>query len=413
MPPAYERLIGFGLVAFTALACRPSSHRAPTCPSESAANTAARTAAPSPPDPTAPVLAPGTERPELRSSTLDDITRVFDAAPFRAPSSARPKGSVIVAASPDTTGEVPHLYEIDLGSLRVVREARLPVNGSFAGVAASEQGVAVVVNEPDADRDSGEPVFLFDSDLVLRKSLRFEGAGTSVAVEGGTLAVATHTAKGGSLETLELPGGNELGSRALAEPLMDEWVPQAQIAVRGGTVWSLTRGERSYVLRALSRDLKRVLASSNLPGAASVRRGPNGHPGPHHGDGLLAPTTDGVLVLREDGVESYSLLDSKLALGFPVRIPIVGRPAVDPASGRVLLQDGRLAAKLDADRADPVVVFRGGVWRWSTDGTYPIEYDAPVARFFLARQGVFVTKNPALRITVLEWSSTQPDGGEP
>lgn len=329
----------------------------------------------------------------------------WSASPFRAPSAKLPGGSALVAGR-SSHGSA-RLYEIDLQTLEVLRETPLPTGGSFVRVAASDSGAVAVVNEPDTDRDSGEPVFVFDAALSLKQTLHVRGWGTAADAEGALAVIANQEAdgKGGQLRSIELPSGKELGQRRVDEPLADEWVPRAQVLIEHDTVWSLSRGERSYVLRALSRDLKQLIASTKLPGAASARSGPLGHPGPHYDDGLLAPRPGGVLVLRGGAMESY---DAKLQPALPVRFESTGIPAVDPGSGRVLMPDGETAAGLDAPRKDPAVIFRRGVWRWSAGGEVPIEYEAPVAAFFVAGRGVIVTRNPSLRISLLDFRNVKP-----
>lgn len=401
------------LAAATTLACRPSgpgiTNADGACPSALQSSAAPRSVVPSATDPTAPVLAPGSERPTLNSRVFEDVTHTWSAAPFRSPSATRPRGSVLIAGRA-ASGQA-RLYEIDLATLKVVRDVQVPTSGSFVRAVASDRGAVVVVNEPDSDRDSGEPVYFLDTELVVQRTLRVEGSGTAATADGGFAAVATQLPdrKGGEIQVLELPTGTVVGSHRIREPLVDEWVPSAQVLLQDDTVWSLSRGEQSYVLRGFSRDSRQVVASTKLPGAASTRSGPGGHPGPHYGDGLLAPRPGGVLVLREDVIESYG---SRLERGLPIVRRPKGIPAVDPTSGRVLLPTGELAAGLDAQREDPVVIFRRGVWRWSADGTTALEYDAPVAAFFVSGQGVIVTRNPALRVTVLEWTGAPAGGGK-
>lgn len=360
------------------------------------------------------MLAPGTERPVLTSNAFEAIDHTWSAAPFRSPSAAHPRGSILIAGTHRELGERPRLVEIDLATWVVVHEVAVPTTGSFVGVAASDRGALVVVNEPDTDADAGDAVFVFDGDLTLKRSLRVRGSGTAAAAKDGIAVIATHLpgSRGGELRVVELPSGAQIGSTNVREPLMDEWVPRAQVLIHDDAVWSLSRGEGSYVLRAFSRDLKQVLASSKLSGAASVKSGPDGHPGPHYGDGRLAASPDGVLVLREGLIQSHGLHADRITSGLPATFRGEAPPAIDAGSGRVLMPTGELASSLDAKRADPVVVFRRGVWKWSSDGTHPIEYDSPVAAFFISGQGVIVTQNPGLRVSVLEWSAAaRPDGG--
>lgn len=399
-------------LALLALACRPSG------PSVARAD-AACPPAPQPgpsaegnPEPrtdsSAPVLAPAGERPTLKSRAFDEIVNAWSASPFRSPSAALPRGSALVAGQ--SSREPTRLYEIDLETLEVLRDAPLSTSGSFVRVAASDSGAVAVVNEPHTDRDSGEPVFVFDAALSLKQTLHVRGWGTAADAEGAFAVIANQEAdgKGGVLRLIELPSGKELNQRRVDERLADEWVPRAQVLIEHDTVWSLSRGERSYVLRAMSRDLKQLVGSAKLPGAASARSGPFGHPGPHYDDGLLAARPGGVLVLRDGKIESF---DAKLRPALPIQFGSKGLPVVDPASGRVLMPDGEAAAGLDARRKDPAVVFRRGVWRWSTDGDVPIEYDAPVAAFFVAGRGVIITRNPSLRISVVDWSAVKGHPG--
>lgn len=397
-------------LALLAIACRPSGPSVAradgACPPASAPSPSTARAPEPRTDTSAPVLAPAGQQPTLKSRAFDQIVNAWSASPFRSPSASLPLGSALIAGR--SSRESTRLYEVDLETLEVLRDVPLPTSGSFVRVAASDSGAVAVVNEPDKDRDSGEPVFVFDAALSLKQTLHVRGWGAAADAEGAFAVIANQEtdSEGGELRSIELPSGKELGQRRVDEPLADEWVPMAQVLIERDTVWSLSRGERSYVLRAMSRDLKQLIASAKLPGAASARSGPLGHPGPHYDDGLLAPGPGGVLVLREGKIESF---DATLRPALPIRFESKGVPAVDPVSGRVLMPDGETAAGLDARRKDPAVVFRRGVWRWSTDGAVPIEYDAPVAAFFVAGRGVIVTRNPSLRVSVLDFRGVRPN----
>jgi hypothetical protein len=243
--------------------------------------------------------------------------------------------------------------------------------------------------------------------LETEKTIQVEGHGTSVAVDGTHAVYAAAEWTGtNQLVALEVPGGKIRGRRSVRGELVDEWVPTVQVVAKHERVWLLIRGRKHYELEAFSNDLSKLEGRAQMSGSEVVT---DGIPDRHYGDGLLAPSKTGVVVVRDGSMEEYGTsLTGSLPMSYP-GAPVI--PAMDDATGRFLLPTGHAAAGFGDKELNPVVVFRRGVWRWSSDGEVPLGYDEPVAAFFVGGRGVIVTRHPGLRVSVLDWSSVPAAAG--
>ncbi len=113
-------------------------------------------------------------------------------------------------------------------------------------------------------------------------------------------------------------------------------------------------------------------------------------------DGYLAPLRDGVLVTSGDDATELDL-----SLRFRRKLPrIAYKPTIDVETGAVLTRRGQLAASPEAPYRS-VVKLQEGMWKLSA-WQEPIPFDEPLAAFFLGGRGFVLTKNPGLRISVVE-----------
>jgi hypothetical protein len=386
--------VACGTTSATPIASEPAA--TPIHPASTPAPSAAQ-------DPAAPVLAPGENRPRLTSAEFSDLHGMVDAAAFAPPSRSRLQGSLLVATT-EGGDDVSRVIEIDVATLKTVREVRLPVRGYGIQVAASEAGAVVVVRGVSGADRHHDSVFVLSPTLELEKTMQTDGQATSVAVDRSHAVYAT--AERGSINQLvafEIPNGDVFSRKTVQGELADEWVPTVQVVAKHDRVWLLKRGRKHYELLAFSADLSKLEGRAQMDGTAALTEGPEGFPGPHYGDGLLAPSKDGVIVVRFAGMKEY---DTRLQFGHWVswsKAP--AKPAVDDATGRFLLPTGELAARFGDQELLPLVVFRRGTWRWSKDGEVPLRYDEPVAAFFIGGRGVIVTRYPGLRVSVLDWSA--------
>jgi hypothetical protein len=392
----FSRTVAAALFAVALGGCRSARGGAPpvaapecACPSASSPAAAASI------DPFAPVLVPGPDRPRgMHTKTLDDTAPVWSATAFRAPDTEHAQGTLLLA-----TSQPARLIELDVATLEVVREQSLPASGTSARVAATTDGVVVVVN----DSEDGEPVFVLDAELRLRATLKARVTASNVHAEGKLAVVGAQPRgdKASELTVVELPSGKVVGKRRIAGALADEWVPSAQVLIHHDRVFALVRDHQHYLLEAYAPDLGNRLAQARL-----TRQ--DGASGPHYGDGALAPAPNGVLVVRDGSLDRY---DDDLELELPLKpgmshFPYA--PAIDPDSGRVLFATGDAATSLGSGHNDPVLAFRHDTWKWSSDGEVPLAYDEPVAAFFVGGRGVIVTKHPSVRVTVIEWGGRPP-----
>jgi len=302
------------------------------------------------------------------------------------------------------------MIEVDLASLKPVRERRLPTGGTRIQVAASEAGAVVVLHDLSGARPEDRPhdtVLVLSPSLEIEKTMQVDGHGTSVAVDGAHAVYATTERTGtNQLVAFDVPGGDVVARRTVNGELADEWVPTAQIVTKHERVWLLKRGRKHYELDAFSNDLAKLEGRVTMPGSDQLTEGYDVVAAPHYGDGLLVPAKDGVIVVRSETMTRY---DAELRGGLPLVLPDAPmKPAVDDATGRLLLPSGNAAESYGAKELLPLVVFRNGIWRWSSDGEVPLRYDAPVAAFFVGGRGVIVTRNPGLRVSVLDFGAVPP-----
>jgi hypothetical protein len=342
----------------------------------------------------------------MRTGELDWVENVWSVAPFKLPSNIHPDGTLLIA--PAEPLNPPRIVEVDIATLGIVQQRVLPVKGSSVRIAATQAGVVAVVHESSPEGSKGPVAFVMDPALRVQKTLRVPGETANVHADGTLAAIAAHAIEGhGAIMAVRIPSGTVAGSRKISGPLSDEWLEPPQIVVRKDRIFTLSRGTKHYVLRALSADLAKVWAEERLPGSSLYRNPlrPQDPLDPVWGDGGLVAAPRSVLVLRSGATEEYDFeLESKMLFGSKIA-DLPHRPAVDPVTGRVLFATGESATSLVATTTHPVVAFRHDGWKWDSFGADELEHNEPVEAFFVNGKGVIVTKYPKLRVTVLEWKS--------
>lgn len=352
----------------------------------------------------APVLLPGADRPAtMHSGTLAGIERIRDVSPFRGSSANHPEGTLVV--TPETSGEAPTIVEIDIATLRVVRERTLPHRASGVELAATPSGVIATLDESTPNGRGDNLTFVLDAELRITKTLRSTHPGESNVHADGALGARVLSRIGrAELVTLELPSGREIARRELVGSVITESLLRPQLVVRGDRVYSLAHVGRQLVIRALPFDLRTIVAEIRVPAEYL----PSIPPMRVFGDGQLVPAPGGVLLVRPSSTGHYDLdlrsvglRDAKIA-DFP------NPPAIDPQTGRVLFPSGAAATSIADSRTEPVVAFRRDHFDWAPSGKYERRHNDPVAAFFVESRGVIVTHHPTVRVTVLEWRSPPP-----
>jgi hypothetical protein len=307
----------------------------------------------------------------------------------RAPSAEHAFGTAFAAVGDD-------LVEVDLKRGDVLR--RVFLEGDTARRPAVHfDGAHVLV----ASGGILEPVFLrvFDTNLqLLRKVELPEGFDVNVVAGDGLAFVAflderTHRTKSAAI-AVDPDTGAVLGDHNLQGSVSEVEGGSTEIMFHRGRLYFSTADKTLRVEALEPRTLRRVAYYSK-------RLHPADDEFTHSADGHLAPLRDGVLV-----TSAAESLELDLALHFRRKLPPVpdgsvkSKPAIDAESGAVLTKRGKLAASPEAPYRG-VVKLQEGMWKLSA-WQEPIPLDEPLAAFFLGGRGFVLTKNPGLRISVVE-----------
>ncbi len=279
--------------------------------------------------------------------------RDANAAALSAPSAAHPWGTVVTGCfrHPDDHTTVAVVREWDLFHATAVREATFPAepNADQLRVAVGGRRILAVVSAATEDTVEHTMVRVLDAKLAVVGKWDLGSSNFANAAADGNLGALTLEAVPDSLlVTIDLRHARIIGKRRI--PLPDGGTmsffgrPKATVLVDKGRIVVGAPDKTHVRAYVLSKDLRSIAA------AYARKQDPTGYVMPYAF--FVAPGVHGTVVGYADRVDILRAdLTLKKRLGAP---PMTyndfgpARWAIDPATGRVATEDGRIASHVGA-----------------------------------------------------------------
>jgi hypothetical protein len=337
-----------------------------------------------------------------------------NAVPYAPPSSARPWGSVITGCfrEPDSANRAV-VVEWDLAAGKPVRERELtaPDGANQIRVARSSPGVVVALSIVAYEALVDSQLVLLDDAFKVRQRWVFPSSSSADLSAHGELGAASFyspTAPGKlpvllavTFDTRRAVQLRQRRFRQRGSHMPEMRRPYAELRVRKRRVHLSVGHEDSFELLALGPDLGRPLARFEH------------RPAPH-GFGVWTPSQAWLALTARGAVvgldERLFELDGNLRTiqrhiaarrraGAIEQDGQLVRGAIDPGSGRVALEDGRVAPKLGAPLV-PALSYTGE--RVGANDKLAFYADQTSAITWAFGRAVIVRDAPALALTVIE-----------